>query len=358
MRRNRSTSGSSRRSSDIGMGGWPDKDDFRRAAGVVTGGALFIPTLATGAAVVGGATALAPVVGMNYAVTPDPVKEKLKDIGEKWNVGAHSADWKNFANSALSITTVGLSDNKKIREKVKAVGEQWNFGNNSVDTLKSVANLASIAAAFTGVGSLASAMLGASTAAAKTQLVGLVLKDYAIERLENKVIGKVGQELADPYIDHLVKKARRDQMALNAEEEKLRAMYVEQHPGVNALQLMALENPNGLTREQMQVIVNFQKDLEHERANAEGLPKPQDEPWENYYTRYLAEWGITWYPTNDPGAELWIGGGLPPAGTPLNIDGRTTATYQVSASERVPQSLQFTPELKAALDSLYPPKAT
>lgn len=351
MRRNHSTSGSSRRSTDVGMDGLKLPGWVATAVGLP----IIAPTVITGAAVVGGATALAPVVGMNYAVTPDPVKEKLKDIGEKWNVGAHSADWKNFANSALSITTVGLSDNKKIREKVKAVGEQWNFGNNSVDTLKSVANLASIAAAFTGVGTFASAMLGSSTLA---QGAMTVAREYVRDRLQDEVIGKAAEELADPYIDHLIKKARRDQIALNAEEQKLRAMYEQQRPGVYSLMMMAVENPNALTQEQMQVIVNYQRDLEIERAIVENKPEPTEEAWENYYTRFLAEYGISWYPTNDPGNELWVGAGLPAAGTPSDIDGRTTAVYQISATERAPQSLQFTPELKAALDSLYPPKAT
>jgi hypothetical protein len=324
-----------------------------RDLGAFIGLPVVLPTVATAAAVAApvatAASVMAPTVGAAALIDPSGVKA----LGEKLNIGAHSDDWKSWADGGLEILTMGASESGKVRDAVKRLGEQWNVGNNSMDTLKSLLNVASIAASVTGVGTLASALLGSSS---MTQAAMTVAREYAREELKDRVVGKVGQELADPYIDHLVKKVRRDRMALNAQEQEALSQYREARPGVYEVMLKAVENPNALDAEEMQLVVNYQRDVEDERATVMGKPKPADEEWPAYYTRFLAEYGVTWQPTEKPGAVRSIGGGLPPASTQRvtpSLD-EYLAVQNMSAQKRQPMSLNFSPELKAALDSLYP----
>ena len=349
-------------------------DYVKKYAGVLVGAPIAIPALSTAAAVAAPAVAittaaapLIPTIAGAAWIAPDAVKE----LGEKWNIGDHSDDWKKWGKGIVDVATLGVSRNKSVRDAVKELGEQWNVGNNSVDTLKSIANVASIVGAISGVGTLASAMLGSSSL---TQGAITVAREYARQSLKTKVIGKAGEELADPYVDHLIRKARRDAQALAAEEAALVAQYKEQRPGVYSLMMMAVENPNALDQEQMQVIVNYQRDLERERAVAAGMPPPPNEDWANYYTRFLAEYGVSWQPLEHPGVDLVEGGGLPPPAlnskdalyrlmgketdAEQNVRLARAASKSVIDSPRVPQSLAFSPELKAALDSLYPPSKT
>jgi hypothetical protein len=278
------------------------------------------------------------------------IRAEVKRMGEKVNIGnTGESTLKSLAN----LYTLGASDSRVLRDEAKRVGEKWNVGNNSIDTLKSVLNVASIAASLTGVGTLASALLGSSS---MTQAAMTVAREYAREELKDRIVGKVGQELADPYIDHLVKKARRDRMALNAQEQEVLNQYREARPGVYEIMLRAVENPNALSEEEMQLVVNYQRDVEDERAMAMNQPPPPEEEWFAYYTRFLAEYGVTWQPTEKPGAVRSIGGGLPPASTERvtpSLD-EYLAVQNMSAQRRQPMSLNFSPELKAALDSLYP----
>lgn len=325
------------------------------------------PAIATAAAVAAPAVVVAstvapllPTVAGAAVIAPD----EIKNLGEKFNIGDHSEDWKKWAKGFVDVSTLGASRDKHVRDAVKDLGEKWNVGNNSVDTLKSMVNVASIVGALSGVGTLASAMLGSSTL---TQGAMTAAKEYVRQSLKEKIIGKAGEELADPYIDHLIRKARRDQAALVAEEQALIDQYKEQRPGVYSLMMMAVENPNAMTQEQIQVIVNYQRDLERERALAENKAVPSDEDWVNYYTRFLAEYGVVWNPTENPGMVFAIGGGLPPkkttslaklVGNEINFEKeirlQTAYFADVAKQPREKQSLSFSPELQAALDSLYP----
>lgn len=296
------------------------------------------------------------------------VRDAVKELGERWNVGNNSAD---TLKSLMALATLNVSESNTVRDAAKDLGEKWNVGNNTMDTLKSIANVASIVGAISGIGAMAGAMLGSSSL---TQGAMTVAREYARETVKNKVIGKAGEELADPYVDHLIRKARRDAQALAAEEAALVEQYKQQRPGVYSLMMMAVENPNALDQEQMQVIVNYQRDLERERALSEGNALPPDEDWVNYYTRFLAEYGVAWQPPERPGVDLVEGGGLPPprrmvfdnatdasvAAAKMTRDFLTEAMPVMAIPEqpRVPQSLAFSPELKAALDSLYPPSKT
>lgn len=359
---------------EIGMNGF----SFKKLVGAALGLPVALPAVATSAAVVAPAVAVttaaspllmssvaAHAVGMN---TPD----EIKNLGEKFNIGQHTDDWERWAKGSVDVATLGASRNKSVRDAVKDLGEKWNVGNNSVDTLKSIANVASIVGAISGIGTLASALIGSSTL---SQGALTVAREYARQSVKSKIIGKAGEELADPYVDHLIRKARRDQQALAAEEAALVEQYKQQRPGVYSLMMMAIENPNALDTEQMQVIVNYQRDLERERAIASNMALPPDEDWVNYYTRFLAEYGVAWNPPINPGVDLIEGGGLPPPAIPSLKDmlermvGRETDTEQrdrlergyvvdVAKQPRIPQSLAMTPQLKAALDSLYPPTKT
>lgn len=289
------------------------------------------------------------------------IRAEVKRIGEKVNVGNNSeGTLKSWAN----LYTLGASDSRVLRDEVKRLGEKWNVGNNSLDTLKSLINVVSIAAAVTGVGAalsslgtMTSALLGSSSL---TQGVMTAAEEYAratlTGELRERALGKVGQELADPYVDHIIRKLRRDQQRLNAEEEKILAAYREQRPGVYEILLRAVEYPNALNEEEMQLVVNYQRDVEDERAMAMNQPPPPEEEWFAYYTRFLAEYGVTWRPTEKPGTVRSIGGGLPPASTQRvtpSMD-EYLVVQNMSAQRRQPMSLNFSPELKAALDSLYP----
>lgn len=289
------------------------------------------------------------------------IRAEVKRIGEKVNVGNNSeGTLKSWAN----LYTLGASDSRVLRDEVKRLGEKWNVGNNSLDTLKSLINVVSIAAAVTGVGAalsslgtMTSALLGSSSL---TQGVMTAAEEYAratlTGELKERALGKIGQELADPYVDHIIRKLRRDQRALNAEEQKILNAYREQRPGVYEILLRAVENPNALNEEEMQLVVNYQRDVEDERAMAMNQPPPPEEEWFAYYTRFLAEYGVTWRPTEKPGTVRSIGGGLPPASTQRvtpSMD-EYLVVQNMSAQRRQPMSLNFSPELKAALDSLYP----
>jgi len=308
---------------------------------------------------------------LNLTENVQQVRDDIKNLGEKFNIGQSSDDWKRWGKGIVDVATLGASRNKAIRDAVKDLGEKWNVGNNSVDTLKSIANVASIVGAISGIGTLTSALIGSSTL---SQGAMTVAREYARQTVKSKVIGKAGEELADPYVDHLIRKARRDAQALAAEEAALVEQYKQQRPGVYSLMMMAVENPNALDQEQMQVIVNYQRDLERERALSEGNALPPDEDWVNYYTRFLAEYGVAWQPPERPGVDLVEGGGLPPprrmvfdnatdasvAAAKMTRDFLTEAMPVMAIPEqpRIPQSLAFSPELKAALDSLYPPSKT
>lgn len=329
---------------------------------------LALPIAATGSAVlapaVAVATGIAPLIGSAAVIAPDEVK----NFGERFNIGEHSEDWKKWAKGFVDVATLGASRDKHVRDAVKELGEKWNVGNNSVDTLKSMVNVASILGAVSGIGTLASALLGSSTL---SQGAMLAAKEYALDSLNQKIVGKIGEELADPYVDHLIRKARRDALKLSAEEQALVEQYRLMRPGVYSVLMMAVENPNGLTQEQMQVVVNYQRDNERERAVRENLPIPPDEDWVNYYTRFLGEYGVLWTPTEEPGIVLKTGGGLwSPGGSPFRRELNATimdeamapliesSFIDVSKQARVPQSMSLPSELKAALDSLYPPTKT
>lgn len=368
MARSTTKPGTYHRDEAVGMGGWFKKltgISSSNLIGAAVGLPIALPVVATAGAVaapvVAATTALSPVLVTGAVARAAGIEtpDEIKNLGEKFNIGDSADDWKKWAKAFVDVSTVGLSRSKSVRDAVKDLGEQWNVGNNSVDTLKSMANVASIVGALSGVGALASAMLGSSTL---TQGAMTAAREYARQSLRDKIIGKAGEELADPYVDHLIRKARRDQAALQEEERALIEQYKAQRPGVYSLMMMAVENPNALTQEQIQVIVNYQRDLERERALAEKLPPPPDEDWANYYARFLAEYGVAWAPTDAPGVTLVEGGGLPPvemspysAAYALAV---MTPVLDVAKQPRIPQSLALSPELKAALDSLYPPSKT